>query len=330
VGFPDRHGRTHDDLRISVTDRCNLRCTYCMPEEPVWFPRDEVLSFEEILRIVRALIPRGVRRFRITGGEPLLRRDIVRLVAMLAETAGVEDLSLTTNGILLAPMARALAHAGLRRINVSLDTLRPERFARIARRDALGRVLDGIGAAAAAGLAPLKINTVLLRGVNDDEAEALVERARDEGWEVRFIEFMPLENGDTWDPGRVVTGGEIRRRIETRWPLEPDTSERPNAPATRFLFRDGRGSVGFINSVSEPFCDLCSRIRLTSDGKLRVCLYDSRETDLKALVRGGGGDDALRRAVARAVNAKGRGGAVEIIERNSRLPLIRTMHQIGG
>jgi len=330
VGFRDRHGRIHDDLRISVTDRCNLRCAYCMPEEPVWFPRDEILSFEEILRVVRALIPEGVRRFRITGGEPLLRRDVVRLVALLAETPGVDDLSLTTNGLLLAPVARALADAGLRRINVSLDTLVPERFARITRRDALGRVLDGIRASAEAGLAPLKINTVLLRGVNDDEAVSLVETARAEGWEVRFIEFMPLENGDTWNPERVVSGAEVRRRIDARWPLEPDPCDPPSAPATRFRFRDGWGAVGFINSVTEPFCGSCSRIRLTSDGKLRVCLYDSRETDLKALLRGGSDDRTLVRAVAQAVDSKGRGGAVEILERKSRIPLVRTMHQIGG
>ncbi len=330
MGFPDRFGRIHDDLRISITDRCNLRCNYCMPEEPEWFPRDQILHYEEILRVVRVLVGHGVRRFRLTGGEPLVRRDVPRLVAMLAAVPGVDDLSLTTNGVLLAPVARALADAGLRRINVSLDTLDASRFGAMTRRDELARVLEGIDAAKAAGFSPIKINTVLLRGVNDDEVESLVRWARDAGHELRFIEFMPLENGDTWNLARVVTGAEVRRRVEAICALDPDPGADPRAPASRFLFRDRKGAVGFINSVTEPFCGDCGRMRLTADGMLRVCLYDSNETDLKALVRGGAGDEAIGRAVARAVEGKGRGGAIDILESRRRIPLTRTMHQIGG
>ncbi len=330
MSFVDRVGRQHDDLRISVTDRCNLRCAYCMPEEPEWFPREAILSFEEILRVVRIATRRGVRKFRVTGGEPLVRRNVAGLIAGIASARGVEDLSLTTNGLLLAPLAKDLAAAGLRRVNVSLDTLVPERFVRLTGRDALPLILRGLEAAAAAGMAPLKINTVLLRGHNEDEVESIVGTAREAGWEVRFIEFMPLENGETWDLARVVPGAEVRRRIETRWPLDPDPAADPHAPATRFVFRDGRGAVGFINSVTEPFCSRCSRLRLTSDGKFRNCLYDPGERDLKVLLRSGAADSEVERAMDETVLGKGRGGAIQILERRSRIPLTRTMHQIGG
>lgn len=326
----DRYGRVHDDLRVSVTDRCNLRCTYCMPVEPLWFPRDEILSYEEIVRLVRVAVTHGVRKIRITGGEPLVRRDIATLVHMLAVDEGIEDLSLTTNGLRLAEMARPLAAAGLRRVNVSLDTLQADRFRELTRRDALSRVLLGLDAAAAAGLAPVKINTVLVRGMNDDEIEPLVERARAHGWEVRFIEVMPLENGGTWEKSRVVSGDEVRRRIERRWPIEPDLAGDPHAPAARYRFRDGRGSLGFIDSVTRPFCSTCTRLRLTADGKFRVCLYDDVETDLRGPLRAGASDEELGRWMARAVHGKGRGGALEILARGAALPLARTMHQIGG
>lgn len=330
MSYQDRFDRRHDDLRISVTDRCNLRCAYCMPAEPVWFPRGEILTYEEIERVVRIAAARGVRKVRVTGGEPLVRHEIATLIGRLAAVPAVEDLSLTTNGVLLGALARPLADAGLRRVNVSLDSLRPDRYRRLAGRDRLAETLDGIRAAAAAGMTPVKINTVLLRGVNDDEAEAMVDLGRSEGWEVRFIEFMPLENDRTWDLARVVSGAEVRRRIHARWPLVPDHGSDPRAPATRFLFEDGRGAVGFINSVTEPFCGDCSRLRLTSDGKIRVCLYDDAEVDLKGLLRGGASDDAIGSAIAGAVAGKGRGGAVEIFERREALPLVRTMHQIGG
>lgn len=326
----DGFGRVHDDLRISVTDRCNLRCNYCMPEEPVWFPHAEILSFEEILRLVRVAIGRGVRKLRLTGGEPLLRRDLPVLIRMLTSEAGVEDLSLTTNGLLLDRMAFPLAEAGLARVNVSLDTLQAERYLALTRRDVLQRVLAGLAAAREAGLTPVKVNTVLLRGVNDDEAETLVAHAREHEWELRFIECMPLANGDTWKLSNVVPGEELRRRINRRWPIEPDPRGDPHAPATRYVFRDGRGAVGFIDSLTRPFCSSCSRLRLTSDGMLRVCLYDDREVDLKTPLRAGATDAEIERLMVDAVLGKGRGGALEIQERQAPLPLKRTMHQIGG
>ena len=328
--FQDRFGRIHDDLRISVTDRCNLRCSYCMPVEPTWFPRADILSYEEITRVVRLATTAGVRKVRVTGGEPLVRRDLDRLIANLARVPDLEDISLTTNGVLLADAVGALRAAGLRRVNVSLDTLDPARFRRLTGRDDLPRVLRGLDAAVRGGFAPVKLNTVLLRGVNDDEAETLVETARQRGWEIRFIEFMPLENGGTWDLSSVVTGEELRTRIGRRWPIERDPEGDPRAPARRWRFVDGAGAVGFIDSVSRPFCGDCGRLRLTSDGKFRVCLYDDRETDLRAPLRTGESDARIVERMAAALNDKGRGGAIEIVERRCALPLRRTMHQIGG
>ena len=326
----DGFGRVHDDLRISVTDRCNLRCTYCMPVEPVWFPHREILSYEEILRLARIFLRRGVRKLRLTGGEPLARRDLHVLIRKLAEEPGVEDLSLTTNGVLLGSMAVSLAEAGLRRINVSLDSLLTERYEELTGRAVLDRALAGIEAAERAGLAPIKINTVLLRGVNDDEMFSLVERSRRHGWELRFIEFMPLSNDGSWHLSRVVPGAEIRRRIAERWPLEPDPRGDPHAPATRFRFLDGRGRIGFIDSVTAPFCTSCSRLRLTCDGKFRVCLYDNAEVDLKTPLRSGASDEELEGLIVQALSRKGRGGALEILESQAALPLTRSMHQIGG
>jgi cyclic pyranopterin phosphate synthase len=330
LALVDGFGRAHDDLRISVTDRCNLRCAYCMPVDPVWFPRAEILTYEEVTRVARVAMRAGVRKLRLTGGEPLVRRDLPELVRALAELPGLDDLSLTSNGLRLGEMAEDLASAGLRRINVSLDTLDRERYAEMTRRDRLPRVLAGIEAAVEAGLAPIKVNTVLLPGINDDEVESMVEHARTHGWELRFIEFMPLENDDSWDASRVITGDEVRRRIARRWDLEPDPAADPHAPATRYRFRDGCGAVGFINSVSEPFCAACSRLRLTSDGKFRVCLYDENELDLKTPLRAGVDDARLRALMERAVRGKGRGGALEIIESRTRRRPSRTMHQIGG
>jgi len=326
----DGHGRVHDDLRLSVTDRCNLRCTYCMPADPVWFERETLLTFEEATRLVGIAARRGVRTVRLTGGEPLLRRDLPRLAEMIAAVPGIDDLSLTTNGLLLRRFAAELAAAGVRRINVSLDTLDRARFVRLTRRDALAQTLDGISASVEAGLSPVKVNTVLLRGVNDDEVEALVGRAREEGWELRFIECMPLDNDGSWDPARVVPGKEVRRRISALWPIEPDSDADPHAPAARWSFRDGRGRLGFVDSVTQPFCAACSRLRLTSDGHFRVCLYDQAETDLKTPLRAGADDETLDALMARAVAGKGRGGALEILESQRALPLTRTMHQIGG
>ncbi|MBD3867026.1 MAG: GTP 3',8-cyclase MoaA [Acidobacteria bacterium] len=330
MALRDRFNRLHDDLRVSVTDRCNLRCSYCMPEEPVWFPRDQILDYEEMHRLIQVLVEHGVRKVRVTGGEPLVRKDLTRFISLLAGSDGIEDISLTTNGVLLEAMARPLADAGLTRVNVSLDTLDPARFRQLTRRDDLDKVLAGLDAAAASGLTPLKINTVLLKGINEDEAERFVETARDKGWEVRFIEFMPLENSGTWDLSQVVTGKEVLERLRAHWDLDPDPSADPSAPASRFLFRDGRGRVGFINSISQPFCGDCSRLRLTADGKFRVCLYDQAEIDLKTPLRQGATDGELAGLIHDALQEKGRGGALEILERQEPLPGNRTMHQIGG
>lgn len=301
-----------------------------MPEEPEWYPREAILRYEEAARLVRVAAGLGVRKVRVTGGEPLVRRDVDRFVAALAAVPGIDDLSLTTNGVLLEAFAPRLARAGLRRVNVSLDSLRRERFARLAGRDRLAEVLRGLEAAAGSGLGPIKINAVLLRGINDDEAVDLVAFGRERGYEVRFIEFMPLDNDRTWDLSRVVSGASIRREIEARWRVVPDPEGDPRAPATRFLFEDGGGAVGFINSVTEPFCADCGRVRLTSDGKFRVCLYDDLEVDLKSAMRAGATDDELASRMREAVARKGRGGAVDILERREALPLRRTMHQIGG
>ena len=326
----DSFGRVHDDLRLSVTDRCNLRCAYCMPAEPRWFPREALLTFEELERVARVAIGEGVRKVRLTGGEPLVRRDLPRLIARLAALPGLADLSLTTNGVLLEAQAEELAGAGLRRINVSLDTLDRAAFTAMTGRDRLDDVLAGLDAAAAAGLGPIKINAVLLRGVNESQAEPLVAYGRERGFEVRFIEFMPLENDGSWDPARVVEGASVRRRIAAVWPMAPDPAGDPHAPASRYLFEDGVGAVGFIDSVSAPFCGTCSRLRVTSDGKLRVCLYDDRETDLRAPLREGADDPMVAALFHQALRGKGRGGALDILESRHALPLARTMHQIGG
>jgi cyclic pyranopterin phosphate synthase len=249
---------------------------------------------------------------------------------MLAQLPQIEDISLTTNGLLLERSAEALVEAGLTRINVSLDTLLPHRYRAMTRRDGLARVLSGMEMAARFGLSPIKVNTVVLRDQNEDEVETLVDRARTSGWELRFIEYMPLENDDSWEIGRVVTGPELLERIGRRWPLDPDPSGDPHAPASRFLFRDGVGAIGFINSISQPFCGDCSRLRLTSDGCFRVCLYDQNEIDLKQPMRNRATDRDLERLMLDAVARKGRGGALEILENRGRTPLRRTMHQIGG
>lgn len=330
MGLIDGFGRVHDDLRLSITDRCNLRCAYCMPEDPVWFAREAILTYEEIVRVARVALAGGVRKLRVTGGEPLVRRDVTALIAALGALPDLHDLSLTTNGVLLASCARDLARAGLKRVNVSLDTLDRARFAKLTGRDRLPDVLRGLAAAKDAGLAPIKINAVLLRGENEHEAVELVAFGRDHGIEVRFIEFMPLENDRSWDPGRVVSGASVRRSIAVEWPIVRDPAGDPHAPATRFVFEDGAGAVGFIDSVTSPFCATCSRIRMTSDGKFRVCLYDDRETDLRALLRGGATDDAIAAAMRDAVMRKGRGGALDILESKTAIPLSRTMHQIGG
>ena len=321
----DGFGRVHRDLRISVTDRCNLRCTYCMPAEGLqWLPREDVLTFEEIERVARVLVERhGVTSIRLTGGEPTVRAHLPVLVRLLA--ALPVDLALTTNGATLRGIAPELAAAGLRRVNVSLDTLQADRFLAMTRRDELHHVLEGIDAAVEAGLHPVKVNAVVMAGVNDDEVVDLARFGRDRGVTVRFIEYMPLDAEGTWRGDQVVTQAEILARIGAAFPLEP--LQRGSEPAGRYRYRDGRGEVGVIPSVSEPFCERCDRLRLTADGQLRSCLFSLEDHDLRAVLRSGAGDDALTEVIEACVAGKWAGHAIEQVHfvRPS-----RSMSQIGG
>ena len=321
----DGFGRTHRDLRISVTDRCNLRCTYCMPEGGLeWTPRSELLSYEEIERVARLCVERlGVDSIRLTGGEPTVRADLDDLVARLAMLD--VDLSLTTNGTRLVDLAGPLARAGLRRINVSLDSLRPERFLALTRRDQLDDVVDGIEAALAAGLTPVKVNCVVVRGVNDDEVVDLARLGRDLGVTVRFIEFMPLDASGEWDRDAVVPLAEIVATVDEVFPVEPVA--RTSEPADLFRYRDGRGEFGVIPSVSRAFCDRCDRIRLTADGELRNCLFALAGTDLRELLRSGSDDDRVEEAIRGCVRDKWAGHGITRVD-FVRPP--RSMSQIGG
>jgi cyclic pyranopterin phosphate synthase len=288
----DTFGRVATDLRISLTDRCNLRCTYCMPAEGLdWMPRSEQLTDAELVRLIGiAVRDLGIHELRFTGGEPLLRKGLEDVIAASAALEPRPDISLTTNAVGLARRAEALAAAGVNRLNVSMDTLRPERFATITRRDRLSDVLDGLAAARAAGLGPVKINTVLLRGMNDDEAVDLLRFAVDGGYELRFIEQMPLDAQHGWERTEMITAGEILQMLGEGFTLTPDPSERGGAPAERWLVDGGPAVVGVIASVTRPFCGACDRTRLTADGQIRTCLFARTETDLRALVRGGATD----------------------------------------
>ena len=323
----DRYGRIHNDLRISVTDRCNLRCVYCMPEEGMSFlPTNELLSFDEITRLARVAWSLGVTSLRITGGEPLVRKDLVSLIARLSEV-GFEDLALTTNGTDLARTAERLAAAGLRRVNVSCDSLRPYRFAAIRRRGNLDTVLDAMSAAESAGLTPLKVNVVLLRGENDDEILDFASFARSTGRIVRFIEFMPLDAQRAWERDRLVPGREVFERISAVWPLEAVSADSGAAPAERFRFADGIGEIGLISSVTEPFCGTCNRLRVTADGALRNCLFSDEEHVVRDLLRNGGTDDDLSFLFRTAVWAKFPGHG---INEPGFLSPSRSMSMIGG
>lgn len=324
----DGWGREIKSLRVSVTDRCNFRCHYCMPAEGLeWVPRDEVLSFEEISRIVRLLAAMGVEEVRLTGGEPLVRRELPVLVAMLADIPGVTDLSLTTNGVLLDRLATPLVEAGLRRVNISLDSLSHVRFAEITRRDALDRVLRGLEEAERhPELRPIKVNCVAIRGFTEEEVPALAELARRKPYVVRFIEFMPLDADEVWRQDEVLTGAEIRALIEERWPLE-EIPAKPSSTARRFRFADGAGEIGFVNPVSEPFCSTCDRIRLTADGQLRTCLFSRKEWDLKTPLREGASDAEVESLLRFAVQHK------ELKHRINEPGFVRasrSMSQIGG
>jgi GTP 3',8-cyclase len=324
----DSWGREIKSLRVSVTDKCNFRCRYCMPAEGLeWLGREELLTFEEIQRLVRVLASIGVDEVRLTGGEPLVRRDLPVLVGMLADTPGVRDLSLTTNGVLLDRFARPLVEAGLRRLNVSLDSLSHVRFAEITRRDALDRVLAGLAEAERyPQLRPIKVNCVAIRGFTEEEVPALAELARRKPYVVRFIEFMPLDADQAWRDDDVLTGGEILALIEERWPLV-EVPAKPSSTARRFRFADGAGEIGFVNPVSEPFCSSCDRIRLTADGQLRTCLFSRREWDLKTPLRNGSSDKRLEELIRFAVAHK---ELKHKINEAGFVPASRSMSQIGG
>jgi cyclic pyranopterin phosphate synthase len=324
----DGHDRRISDLRVSVTDRCNFRCQYCMPADGLpWLDRDDILRFEEIERIVRLLTEMGVTDLRLTGGEPLVRRDFPLLVRMLAAVPGIEDLSLTTNAYLLERDADALVQAGITRVNVSIDSLQRDRFFQLTRRDSLPRVLRGLEAIGRhPEVRPIKVNAVALRGFTEEEALPFADFARSTSYQVRFIEFMPLDGDHAWSRDQVLTGDEIRAIIHRVHPLEERPRE-PHATARVFRFVDGEGEIGFINPVSEPFCADCNRIRLTADGKLRTCLFSLHETDLRGALRGGATDAELETIVRDAVWRKELKHRVN--EPGFRQPP-RTMSAIGG
>jgi cyclic pyranopterin phosphate synthase len=324
----DGHGRPITDLRVSVTDRCNFRCQYCMPAEGMpWLERDEILSFEEIERVVALLCRLGIEDVRLTGGEPLARREFPRLAAMLAGVEGLRDLSLTTNGYLLEGTAAELANSGVRRVNVSIDSLQRDRFFQITRRDALPQVLRGLHAIAEQPkVRRVKVNALGIRGFTEEEILPFCELARSKGLQVRFIEFMPLDADHAWSRDQVLTGAEIRAVIESRYRLVEKPRE-PSATARVFGFSDGSGEVGFVNPVSEPFCADCNRIRLTSDGKLRTCLFSLTETDLRDPLRAGAPDAELEHLIRGAVWRK------ELKHRINHRGFVqpdRTMSAIGG
>lgn len=326
----DRFGRVHRDLRISLTDRCSLRCTYCMPEQGnEWLARTSILSTDEIVRVARLAAASGITTFRLTGGEPLLRADIVDVVRRIAAIVGPDgpvEVALTTNGIRLGEVLPDLIDAGLDRLNISIDTLDRDRFRELTRRDRLDDVVEGIAAASASGLRPLKLNAVAMRGINDDELVDLVAFALDHGAEMRFIEQMPLDAGHTWDRARMVTRDEILAALSERWSLDP-VPGRGGAPAERFLLDGGPAAVGVIASVTAPFCGACDRLRLTADGQLRNCLFSNDEYDLMPLLRADADDAALDALLHDCIAGKLPGHA---IDDPSFLQPARGMNAIGG
>jgi len=324
----DTFGRTHDNLRISVTDRCNIRCFYCMPEEGVKFePKEHVLTFEEIERFVRIAVSLGVRKLRLTGGEPLLRRDLSALVRKLNAIEGIEDMALTTNGVLFAAQAQELYDAGLHRINVHLDTLDRARFQQITRRDDFGRVMEGIEAALHIGY-NVKINAVAVKNLVEPDIVPLARFGRENGIEIRYIEFMPLDAQGIWDKGKVLLADDMIAMIEREiGKLRAIPDQDPRAPATEYAFEDGIGSVGFIASVSRPFCLNCNRIRLTADGKFRYCLFAIEETDIRTLLRNGSPDSVIAAAIRQSVHEKWIGHQINT---QQFVPPPRPMYSIGG
>jgi len=295
----DAYNRPIKDLRISVTDRCNFRCIYCMPlDEYEWIDKKEILTFEEIERLVKLFVQMGVDKVRLTGGEPLVRRDLHLLIAKLSRVQGLSDLCLTTNGSLLADQVPALKEAGLKRINVSIDTLDPKKFKRITKRGDLHNVLEGLFAAKSCGLSPIKINAVIERGVNDDDILPLVEFSRENGFAIRFIEYMDVGNSNNWTSEKLVPKREILEKIQARHPLREMGRDQGSAPSVDYEFVDGKGEVGVVASVTEPFCSSCTRARLTADGKLVTCLFSQMGHDLKARLRGGATDKEILELIA--------------------------------
>jgi GTP 3',8-cyclase len=323
----DTFGRVADDLRISVTDRCNFRCTYCMPAEGLtWLPKEEILSFEELTRLLRIFVGLGVRSIKVTGGEPTVRADLPTLVSMFREAGPDLDISITTNGLLLDRLAAPLADAGVDRATVSCDSLMRHRFAEMTRRDALERVLEGLRAAQAAGLTPIKINTVVIGGTNDDEVVGFARWARETGYEVRFIEYMPLDAEHKWEREKVVPAGRILEAIDAVYPLT--TSGHGTEPATSYRFADGApGGIGVIASVTEPFCDTCNRMRLTAEGQARSCLFALEETDLRGPMRAGASDEELAALIRSNVWAKWSGHRINHADF---VQPQRSMSMIGG
>lgn len=324
----DSFGRRHNNLRISVTDRCNFRCVYCMPEEVTFLEKEELLTFEEIAHFVRVAVPLGIDKVRLTGGEPLLRRDLHLLVDLLHGIPGIHDLGLTTNGILLGRQAQALYDAGLRRLNVSLDSLDPERFRALARRDGLDEVLKGIAIAQEVGFQKIKINAVIIRGTNEQDVVPLARYAREQGLELRYIEYMPI-GAEAWERNKCFLAHEMMDQIEAAFgPLTPAPDYDPRSPAMDFVYADGHPArVGFIASISRPFCRSCNRIRLTCEGKVRNCLFALDEVDVKPLLRGEKDDARLAELIQTNVAAKWEGHEINTARF---VKPDRTMHAIGG
>jgi len=325
----DRFGRVHTNLRVSVTDRCNIRCFYCMPEENVRFrPRNEILTFEEIERFVRVMARLGVNKIRLTGGEPLVRAEIPSLIEKLVRIRGIKDVALTTNGILLAEQARDLKQAGLHRLNISLDGLSEETFRRISRRDGLDRVIAGIFEAQRIGFEKIKLNAVAIVGITEDEVVPLGRFARERELELRFIEFMPLDAENHWQSDQVLSGEKIRLMLEEAFgTLEPVYRSDPSQPAIDFRFVDGLGRIGFINPVTQPFCHDCNRLRITAEGKVRNCLFSTTEWDARQIMREGGTDEELATLVQDCISAKKVGHGIDSPDF---IKPERAMYQIGG
>ncbi len=324
----DSFGRVHDSLRVSVTDRCNIRCFYCMPEVVKFLPHRDILTFEELVTFVKICADLGVNKIRLTGGEPLVRSQLWRLIAMLVSIPGIQQVALTTNGLLLADQAQKLKDAGLSRLNISLDSVNPKVFERITRRRGLANVLAGIDAAKAAGFEHIRLNAISVKGISETEILPLAQYARENQLELRFIEFMPLDADGKWEPGRVLFGSHVKEMLERSFcPLELVSSVGQQQAAVDYRFSDGKGVVGFINSVSEPFCSNCNRMRITAEGKFMNCLFSQVEWDIRELLRSGADSGAIENRIRECIAAKKAGHGTDSID--FQRPL-KAMYQIGG